>query len=300
MRRQLCFTLTLVLGLAAQTAIAQITDDFEVDSSASYTVVDESNAASGDGTPDGTILFGFDYTALTSLAGSVPPAPNSAPGETRGLVMSANNTDQDAGAADHITAYHNTSISGKYRLDVDVYLGIDSDGGTTEYAHVGVAGSTDDFNSLFLPITSGDGHFVAINGDGDSSSDYRHTTPSTGAVPSGDSTYLNPDFSTNNSAQFYQDLFPSPPFDFAGSPGNSWMELTVTVADTVTYWVNGTPIISTNTEASDGLVSLGYADLFSSVGGQFVVYDNLRVSAIPEPTTALLALAGLAGLVRRR
>lgn len=294
MIRQLGLTLAMVMAVSAQSALAQITDDFEVDSSASYTVLDESNAPSGDGTPDGAIIFGFDYSAL-----SVPLAPNSAPGGFGGLVMTVNDTENDAGPQDVITAFHNTAISGAYRLDVDVYLGIDSDSGTTEYAHVGVASDGSDFNSLFLD-SAGEGHFVAINGDGDSSSDYRHTTPSTAAVPTGDPTYLNPDFSTNNSAQFYQDLFPSPPFEFDGSPGNSWMELTVTVADTVTYWVNGTPIISTPTEASDGLVSLGYADLFSSVGGQFVVYDNLSVTAIPEPTTAVLALLGVAGLARRR
>lgn len=300
MTRQLCFTLALCGALTAQVASAQISDDFESDSSGSYTVLDESNAASGDGTPDGNILFAFDYTAL-----SVPAAPNSAPGATSGLVMSVNDTDTDEGAQDVITAFHNTAITGKYRLDVDVYLGIDSDGGTTEFAHVGVAGDNPatDFNSLFLD-TAGSGHYLAFNGDGDSSSDWRHSTPSTFAVPSGDPSYLNNDGvnpnSTNGLVPFYQELLPAPEFQFPGSPGNSWIELTVTVADTVTYWVNGTPIINTPAEATDGLVSLGYADLFSSVGGQFVVYDNLSVTAIPEPTSALLALAGLAVLARRR
>lgn len=130
---------------------------------------------------------------------------------------------------------------------MDVFLGVDSDGGTTEYAHVGFAADNPptDFNSLFLDI-AGSGHYIAINGDGDSSSDYRHSTPSTFAVPSGDPSYLNNDGinpnSTNNLVPFYQDLFPAGQFDFPGSPGNSWMELTILVGDTTTYLVNGTPI----------------------------------------------------------
>jgi len=259
MKRHLCTAAALALGLTAHPALAQISDDFEVDSSASYTVLDESNAASGDGTPDGTIVFGFDYSTLSTLSGSVPLAPNSAPGDTGGLVMLVNNTDTDAGASDHITAFHNTSISGKYRLDVDVFLGIDDNAGTTEYAHVGVAGEATDFNSLFLPI-AGSGHFVAFNGDGDSSSDWRHSTPSVLAVPSGDPSYLNNDGvnpnSTNGLVPFYQDLLPSPEFDFPGSPGNSWVTLSVTVADDVVYYVRAIEEES-QAVAHDGVACLG-------------------------------------------
>lgn len=284
--------LAAVLGYAATPAFAQISDDFETDTSANYTVVDESNAASGDGTPDGAILFNFDYTAL-----GVPAAPNSAPGATKGLVMTVNDTENDPGAADHITAFNNTAMTGKYRLDVDVYMGIDSPDGTTEFAHVGVAGSTTDFTSIFTPIVD-NGHFISITGEGGSSSDYRHSAPGNPAIPSGDPSYLTPENTTNATGALYQSIFPTS--EYPGSPGNQWMELSITVADNVTYWINGTPIITVATGASDGLVSLGYTDPFSSVGGQFIVYDNLSVTAIPEPTAAILALIGLAGFARRR
>lgn len=294
MTRHLGFPLALVLAVSAQSALAQITDDFEVDSSASYTVVDDGNGASGDGTPDGNIIFGFDYSAL-----SVPPAPNSAPGTSSGLVMTVNDTDQDAGPADHITAFNNTAMTGSYRLDVDIYMGIDSEEGTTEFAHVGVAGATTDFTSIFTPVVD-NGHFMSMTGEGGSGSDYRHSAPSNPAIASGDASYFNTGGSTNAATPFFEGLLPSPEFEFAGSPGNSWIEFSITVADRVTYWINGTPIIGTPTIESDGLISLGYTDPFSSVGGQFIVYDNLSVTAIPEPTSAVLVLAGLVAAARRR
>ena len=69
---------------------------------------------------------------------------------------------------------------------------------------------------------------------------------------------------------------------------------------TVTYSLDGTPIIQTTTEATDGRVALGYADLFTSIGPHFVIFDNLEV--VPEPSCRmLLALASLGvAAVRKR
>jgi hypothetical protein len=80
-------------------------------------------------------------------------------------------------------------------------------------------------------------------------------------------------------------LFPSPPYQFAGSPGNAWTTLEIVInAATVTYSLDGTPIIQVATEVQDGSVSLGHADLFSSVSNpfqsQFVIYDNLVASCV--------------------
>ena len=63
-----------------------------------------------------------------------------------------------------------------------------------------------------------------------------------------------------------------------------------------------TPIIQTTTVAVDGYVSLGYADLFTSIAdpfqSQYVIYDNLEV--VPEPASLLLLSMGGAALLRRR
>jgi hypothetical protein len=281
-------TALLALALPA-TQATLIIDSFDTDTSADYTVVD-------DGTPDGTVTFAFDYGAL-----GIPSAPNSVGGTTSGLRITANDT---AGSQDAYTVFHNTLISGlpSYRLTVDVYMGVTGTSGTTEHAHVGVAGDGTTLNSLFSPI-SGSGHFLAMTGEGGSASDYRHFKPSATSVPSGDPSYLNSDNTTNATGDTYQAIFPSPPYDFAGSPGNAWTTLAIDISGgLVTYSLDGTPIIQDTAEVIDGYVSLGHGDLFTSVASpaqsQFVVYDNLQV--VPEPATLGLIAVGAVLLRRRR
>lgn len=305
MKRKSWIGLTLALALTCYANVASsqtlFSDNFEVDSSANYTLVDESNGASGDGTPDSTSAFAFDY-----IAAGIPLAPNSTVGDVGGLRLAANETANDAGAADHITAFHNTLVtSPSYLLEVDMYMQVESAGGSTEYANVGIGGSSDDFLSIFTPIVD-NGHFLAVTGEGGSASDFRHSQPGNPAVPSGDPTYLNSDNTTNATGDTYQAIFAGG--DFPGSPGNRWTTLTILVTpDAVQYAFDGTAIIETTNTGSDGLVGLGYADLFSSVGPHSVVYDNLRVTnipvaEIPEPATLGLLGLGLAAFagIRRR
>jgi len=281
---------------ATASAVPIILDDFEIDTSANYTIVEL-------GGPDASAGFAYDY-----IATGIPLAPRSQAGDFGGLRMTANDS---VGAPNAITAFHNTAIAGltDYSLLVDVYIGITGTSGTTEHAHVGVAGDGATPNQLFSPI-SGTGHYVAFDGEGGSSSDYRHFKPSVGPVNSGDLSYLNDLNTTNSTGDTYQNLFPSPPYEFAGSPGNAWTTLQIDfvggVGGTITYSLDGatgmTPIIQDVSEVLDGFVSLGHADLFGSVANpfqsQFVIYDNLEV--IPEPSAlALLGLGALAVLRRR-
>ncbi len=277
---------SLVSALAGitGTGAALIMDDFESDSSGSYTVVD-------DGTPDGTVTFAYDY-----VSAGIPLAPNSAGGSMGGLRFTVNDS---AGTADAYTAFHTTAVSGSYRLSVDVWMGVETGPGSTEMMHVGVAGDGATFNSIFSPI-SGSGHFLSVTGEGGSSSDFRHYNPSVTSVPSGDASYLNDLMTTNATGDTYQTIFAGG--DFPGSPGNRWTTLTIDVIDggDITYSFDGTPIIRTPTEASAGQVSLGYVDPFSSQGPHFVIYDNLSVEAIPEPSVAAFGLVSLGALALRR
>lgn len=289
----------LAAGVSSNAFGQIIADDFETDTSANYTIVAQD--FNGNATADYTTTFAYDY-----VSAGIPLAPNSTAGDMGGLRMTANDTLEVQMSQ---TAFHNTPVTAsKYMLSVDVYMGVTGFNGTTEHSHVGVAGDGVTVNSLFSPIT-GSGHFVAFTGEGGSSSDYRHSTPTTLAVPSGDSSYLNSDHTTNATGDTYQAIFTDPPYEFPGSPGNAWATLTITAVEgqKITYAFNGTPIIQTDYDSSDGnLVSLGLGDLFSSLAtplqSQFTIYDNLTVSEIPEPSTIALGALAIAGLaaVRRR
>lgn len=273
-----------------------ISDDFEVDTASDYTLVEV-------GGPDSTATFAFDY-----VAAGIPLAPRSTAGDVGGLRMTANDS---LGASNALTAFHNTLVSGfsSYTMTVDIYMGVNATSGTTEHTHIGLAGDGVTGNSLFLPI-SGSGYFMAMTGEGGSSSDYRHSTAGGGLTNTGDPSYLNATNTTDAAGDTYQTIFPSGSAPFAGSPGNGWATLEIAVGGgVITYSLDGyygsglTTIIEAPLDGSiDGFVSLGHADLFSSVAdpfqSQFVIYDNLVVT--PEPSSlALLGLAGLA-LIRRR
>lgn len=289
--------LVCVVSMVGGASAAIIADNFEVDTSANYTLVEI-------GGPDSSAAFAFDY-----VAAGIPLAPRSTAGDVGGLRMTANDT---LGVANQLTAFNNTPIVGlnAYTLLVDVYMGVTGTGGTTEMMHVGVAGDGVTGNSIFTPI-SGTGHFLAMTGEGGSSSDFRHFKPSVTSVPSGDLSYLNSTNTTNSTGDTYQNLFPNPPYQYAGSPGNAWTTLRIDfvggVGGTITYSLDGatgmTPIIQDISEVLDGQISLGYSDPFGSVAtpfqSMFVIYDNLEV-VIPEPGALSLLAIGAIALLRRR
>ncbi|QDV07947.1 hypothetical protein Poly30_34830 [Planctomycetes bacterium Poly30] len=267
-------------SIAAATASAQITlitDNFETNSSADYTVA----VSAGDGAQD----FSFDY-----VAAGIPAAPRSAVGDTKGLRLTVNTTQGNQDAA---TCFHNTAITADvYRLRVDVWNNFTPGGtGTTEHAHVGVGGDGATFNQIFSPI-SGSGAFIGFDGDGDSGSDYRwFRDPNNTPVGETDSTTLpntHPSYlgnGSNNTGAFFQALFPAPPSTVAGSPGNIWTTVDIEVDNTaglISFYFDGTLTYQGSfANRFDGLASLGLADVFTSVGdgNQFVVFDNFEVVA---------------------
>jgi len=270
----------LALGVAAATtATAQtvlLSDNFEVNSSANYTVVN-------DGTPNGTQTFAFDY-----VAAGIPAAPRSLPGDLGGLRLTANDS---LGATDAWSVFHNTVVNApRYTMRVDAWMNFAAPSGSTEFGHVGVGGNGTTFNSVFSPI-SGSGAFIAFTGDGGSGSDYRwfrdpaNTPPGDAAnttLPNSHPSYLG--HGSNNTGAFFQSLFPSPPSTIAGSPGNIWTTIEIQVDNVlgiISFSFDGTLVFQgffANTFS--GLVSLGIADTFTSVSGAsnvFTLYDNLEV-----------------------
>jgi hypothetical protein len=278
------FLLATAAALGASSASAQglIADDFEVNTSGDYTIVD-------DGTPDGTQTFAFDY-----VAAGIPLAPRSSAGDRRGLRLTANDL---TGSTDAWTLFHNTPVTADhYTLTVDVWMNFIVGPTTTEHAHIGVGGNGTTFNSLFTPI-SGSGAFIAFTGDGGSGSDYRwfrdalNTPPgetSNTTLPNDHPSYLGN--GSNNVNPFFQTLFPSPPATIAGSPGNIWTTVVIDVDNingVISFYFDGTLTFQGNfANRFDGLVSLGHADVFASLSGTldvFSLYDNLVVE-VPTGT----------------
>jgi hypothetical protein len=285
-----------------------IDDNFETDTSASYTIA-TSDAANG------SVTFAFDY-----VAAGIPLAPRSTPGDTNGLKIAVNTV---SGAVNSQTAFNNTAINeDKYTMLVDVFMAFQGATATTIYGQPGVGGNGTTFNAIFTPI-SGSGSFMAFTGDGGSASDYRWYLSSANGGPTTvantDPSYLG--HGSNNTGAFYTSMFPSPPATFAGVPGNIWTTVRIDVDNTagrIQYYMTDTagnpqlvfdnnpnPLTPTPfTGLLQGLVSLGAHDAFASLSpaSVFVVYDNLQV--VPEPSAILMGVAGLGGVsalgLRRR
>jgi len=92
-----------------------------------------------------------------------------------------------------------------------------------------------------------------------------------------------------------------------GIPGNSWVQVDIEeIGGNVRMSMNGITVFDVaNTGPTVGSVFLGYQDPFSgSFSGPsgFVVFDNLSVTAVPEPSTFALLVPVAAGawVVRRR
>ncbi len=287
-----------------------------------YTVVN-------DGSPDGTIQFGFEY------ANTIPVAPRTTDGSRRALRMTANNTivtPPSTGVVDNFTIFHNTIVTVPfYRMSVDIFMAGAGNAASTEHAHVGVAGNGTTINRYVASTTppfplSGSGSYIAFTGDGGSTSDYRiyrdaSITPSggaTGTLPTTDPIHLNRNADAQlpaaPAANFWRDtLFPATrPLGaptVAGSPGNIWTTLSVDVnGENIIYAFDGIETFRVPyANSMNGRVSLGLADIFASVdaGAVFTLYDNLEVrsiTAVPEPSTLALIASVAAGawIVRRR
>ena len=311
-------SVALAFAGGSMASAALISDNFEgsaLSNAANYTVAVEAS-------PDGTSDFAFDY-----VAAGLPLAPNSAAGGGRGLRFTANNI--APAAIDALTAFHNTIINApQFLVTVDVYMGMaGATGGPTEWAAVGVGGNATATNKVGAGLVpslnqSGSGSFVSFTGDGGGVRDYLWyldaanggvgTVSAVSAVGPPALT-ISPTYLAGGAGSelpLYNSIFPGTSPTNGGSPSNRWTTVGILVDQNlgqISYSIGGTIIIEgTFTGTMNGQVSLGYADLFTSVaapvGNVFGIFDNLSVTAVPEPSTfALLApVAAGAWVVRRR
>lgn len=272
-------------------------------------VIFSSNLDSGDGwatvgDDDTGVEYGFDYSPF-----GIPSAPNG--DGTTGLKLHANNTDAGSGAAS-ITAYPvDLNLTGQYQVKFDFWLNYNSSGGTTESGGVMVgfdpAGAP--LNGAgYLGNTDGDtnnqDHLLYLDG---SALDY---DASIYAIPSREANDLA-DLFPSNSTPEAQNMAPFNPTNVIvsnppGTLGYAWHTLTADVdtdAGTARIAVNDVEI-GTVTGAGSGTLGLAFRDPFNSVSSKpefsFGVFENVVVTQVPEPSSAIALLIGLSVFAMRR
>ena len=257
---------------------------------------------------DTSYTFGFDYSPF-----GIPTAPNGT--GTTGVAMMANLTDADPGAGATVALYpQDLALTGKYRVEVDMWLNFNTAGGTTEAGGLSVGYTSDS--------TLNGASFIG-NTDGDSGTDYQLFADGAELdIDSGAYSITSQD----HVAQDLMDQFPGQttpaaqgeaPFNpintivtaANGTLGFAWHRVVADVdadAGTATFSIGDFEIGTVSGVDLAGGLALNYTDPFGSVASKpefaFGVFDNLQVTQVPEPSSALLALLGCLGLsfVRRR
>ncbi|HEX5221628.1 MAG TPA: fibronectin type III domain-containing protein, partial [Verrucomicrobiae bacterium] len=259
---------------------------------------------SENGIPDYTVDWSFDYSSYFSVFNgtTIPPAPNTTNGTTRGVKLTVNNND-GIGATAGVSLYpKNQSFTGAYSLNFDLWInypgGPSGSGsvGSTEHFTCGINHAGTRVN--WASASPSDGIFFAMDGEGGTTSDYRAYVGNTGGSPTGLS-FANSGFSASgassagNSDAGWLAIFPPPTYESPGAPGKRWVqvELSQDANNVVTWRMNGHIIAQrVNTSAfTNGNIMIGFMDLFASVASPaadaFVLFDNVRVE-IPETISA--------------
>ncbi len=259
------------------------------------------------GAEDFKAVFGFNYSTVTYPT-TIPSAPNSSGGSTKGLFLTSN---KDATAANAgINLYPvGQAASGNFTLKFDLWLNWDVLGTSSEHALFGINHSGNITNRISQATS--DGLFFAMDGDANVSAvntTFRDFTvlrgSGNGAIPVfmgtnnttfGPAAPLGPQFDYSNPG--FVALFPSktiPGFGStpAGSPGLGWVSCELRQeTNVITCLLNGTSVAQyTNTFAyTNGNILIGYSDNFSSIGTSnvFAIFDNIRVEAISTAATVL-------------
>ncbi len=264
-----------VMASATQGQVVLFSDNFDTDSTASWTVNSfvGGTTASGGSAVNAADFF-FDYSAI-----GIPSAPNATGGSTRGLKLQANisGTGPTAGLPPGISVSPTgQSFSGDYQVRFDWWTNFI--GGTTGGIGNSGGGSGSTQLSTFGILSSGtvanyvgscDGVFYGATPDGASASDYRaysvtaqsgYATGTTGV--NGQNVYAAG--SQQNTNAYYATPFPggktapliqqtSYPLTqtgttLVGTPSFQWNDVLIEKnGATITWTVNGTLLATTST-----------------------------------------------------
>ncbi len=307
-------SLAAVLALAGASDAAPLyMNDFEVDTTASWTVNDPLLS-------DTLANFFYDYSAI-----GVPPAPGGA--TTRGLKMTANNS--GGVFSGFSVSPTGQSFSGNYKVSFDIwqnYVGPLGPGGsgTTQLSTygIGTAGTV-----AFWPGAAVKESVVfSTTLDGGSASDFRaYSSAAPTSYASGNAVYLSPGSTINDSGAYYMAAYLSQSAPAAqvllypgqtgstsaGETSFAWRKVVIDVSGGFATWsIDGLPLAKVDLSTvtlGGGNILFGHSD--TNAGSSTDVNDTLlnvtlidNVKVVPEPSTLLLSLLVAAGAVvsRRR
>jgi hypothetical protein len=305
-----CFA--TVLALAGESYGAPIyTNDFDVDTTASWTVNDPALS-------DTLVDFYYDYSAI-----GVPAAPGGA--TTRGLKLTANNS--GGVFSGFSVSPTGESFSGNYKVSFDIwqnYVGPLGPGGsgTTQLSTYGVGTSG---TVAFWPGAAvKESVAFGTTLDGGSASDVRaYTSAAPTSYVSGNAVYQSPGSTINNSDAYYTAaylaqsapaaqvlLFPGQTGSTdAGETSFKWRKVVIDVSGGFANWsIDGLPLakidLSTVT-LGGGNIFFGHSD--TNAGSSTSPNDTLlnvtlidNVKVVPEPSSLLLCLVAALGILAAR
>lgn len=313
-------TVSLLSAVSTQTQAQLFSDNFDVDSTASWTV----NGGPSDEFAD----FFFDYSTV-----GIPSAPNSTGGSTRGVKLYANHSSGVFGGFS--VSPTGQSFSGNYEMTFDMWLNFNGPApvGGSGSTQLGGGGIGTSGTVAQWPGGTQDSIWFAATADGNSSSDWRAYSPTaatsytaaSGVYAAGTGT--SPD-ARNHSHPYYAGfggvaapaaqltLFPQQTgTTLVGSAGWEWHEVSILkLGSTVTWTVDGLLIATVNladdTANTGENILLMYSDTNATSSTDpndtallFGLFDNVLVTAVPEPSTVTLAVCGGLGMLmlfRRR
>lgn len=318
--------LLTALCAIAPSASAIFFDDFDTDTSASWTVL-----KAGGNDPNNIATFSFDYSTLG--IGSA----NGSGGTTKGLRLQSNIGPVPGGTAGAFSALSVSPLLQSFTTDfvftADVwlnYLGPVGPGGsgTTQLAYMGWGTGSTNAQWAGNSASQRDSVFFATTLDGGSASDYRAYSNNPAGLTSyasGNAVYAAPGGAINNSNAYYQAAFPSQSAPaaqvtlFPGQTGSTeagetafaWRSWRVERSgNSLSYSIDGLLIatvdLTTVTTAAAQNILIGMGDTNSGFstsdpnGLNSMIVDNVRVQAVPEPATMAALALGVGAMLRRR
>jgi len=274
-----CLLIPCLSAVYADTVISS--DNFNTDSSANYTLVR--------GGTDNDAVWAFDYSALSP---AVPVAPRTTDGSTKGLALWVNHAGPNRSV---MNVFTNNTLSGDYRITVDVYGWYTGTSGTTNEAQWGINHSgTKNINvwqiagDPYVPDGQ-DGYYMTATIDGGFiSSDYIFQAPAGTDFPGltwGDAT-TNASYKPVEDPLFATTIFPST----GGVFGMQWVTIKMEYKNKIlSVWFNGNKVWDYDDPAdiyTSGKFLMGMEDDYGgSINvNEYTIFDNLLVEAIVIPT----------------